>query len=116
MLGSPPRRKASWREASIYSLNEAEPDAMNPVIDCLAKACENELYQRIFGPYIAHLLSNAVRDYLNDGNSTQPLIKSGQVQTYNLRLGSYSWHLRNDPNLKRWIEMTSKRSIPPLTA
>lgn len=91
----------------FLSINQAEPDAMNPVVLHQAKACENELYMRIFGPYLLKLFTEGTRDYPADGSSSAPLIRSGKEQPDSMTLGIYSWYLKNDFILRSWIKSHS---------
>jgi hypothetical protein len=99
----------------FLAINQAEPDTMNSVVLHQAKACENELYMRIFGPYLSKLFSEGARDYPADGSSSVPLIKSGKEQPRSMTLGSYCWYLRKDLLLRSWIESALQLHLPTLT-
>lgn len=96
------------------SNNQAEPDAMNPVVIDQAKACEHELYMRVFGPYLMRLLADGVMDYLVNGICKNPLLKRGKEVPRNMALANYCWYLKHDSRLQEWIESTLKLPLPKL--
>ncbi|MGO8758757.1 MAG: hypothetical protein ACLQG3_11595 [Terracidiphilus sp.] len=98
----------------FLSINQAEPDAMNVVVLDQAKACENELYMRIFGPFLLKLFTDGVKDYPADGTSKWPLIRNGKEQPRSLILSTYCWYLKNDSQLRSWIESTLHVHLPTL--
>lgn len=87
----------------FLSINQGEPDAMNSVVLNQAKACEHELYMRIFGPYLSKLFSEGARNYPPDGSSRFSLILEGKEQPRSLNFGSYAWYLKYDLRLRTWI-------------
>jgi hypothetical protein len=88
----------------FLSINQAEPDAMSPVVLHQAKACENELYMRVFGLYLLKLFTEGTREYPADGSSSVPLIRSSKEQPNSMTLGTYSWYLKNDFMLRSWVK------------
>ena len=96
------------------SINQAEPDAMNVVVLHQAKACEQELYMRVFGPYLIYLLNEGVMDYLVGGTCKSPLLMQGKDVPRNMALANYCWYLKHDSKLHEWIESTLKLSLPAL--
>ncbi len=96
------------------SINQSEPDAMNVVVLHQTKACEHELYMRVFGPYLIYLLSEGVTEYLVDGTCKSPLLRQGKEVPRNMAIANYCWYLKHDSKLQGWIESTLKLSLPVL--
>lgn len=93
------------------SLNLAEPDAMNVVVLHQAKACEHELYARIFFRYMAQLRADGVKDYLVDGTCKSPLLKQGKEVPRSMALANYCWYLKHDFKLQEWIRSNFRFSL-----
>jgi hypothetical protein len=113
MLDSETQRQLALGEYFL-AINQAEPDAMHTVVLHQAKACEHELYMRIFGPYLVKLIAEGVRNYPSHVSSDLPLLINGKHQPRSMNLGSYRWYLKFDPQLRMWIESDKHLNLSAL--
>lgn len=88
----------------FLAINQAEPDAMQPVVLDQAKACEHELLSRVFWPYIQKLFEEGVSEYPAHIPTNLPLIKYSKICRKSMTLGTYCWYLREDLHLRSWAK------------
>lgn len=99
----------------MSSINDKEPDYSHSTVLYLAFAYENELLVRLIRPFLESRIRTGDQVYDGGGLRNRSLILGGRVQERNLSLGNFAWYLNQDPQLRAWINGSTKFDLNSIT-